>query len=202
MRNGSSRGAAIAAFRRHGGMLRTKQALELGIHPRTLYALRDAGLIVVVTRGYYRLADLPPLGNPDLVAVASAVPKGVISMVSALAFHGITTQVPHRVDLALKCKSKRPMLRQPPIRVFWFSGPAFTEGVETHVLDGVSVRIYGAAKSVADCFKYRNKIGLDIALEAMRMCRRQRKASVDDLMRYGRVCRVDNIMRPYLQAIL
>jgi predicted transcriptional regulator of viral defense system len=183
-------------------MLRTGQALELAIHPRTLYELRDAGKIVSITRGRYRLAGLPPLGNPDLVAVASAAPKGVICLISALAFHGITTQVPHQVDLALANKGNRPRLKYPPVRVFWFSGPAFSEGIQTHVLDGVNVRVYSPAKTVADCFKYRNKIGLDIALEALRLCRRQRQATVDELMGCARTCRVANVIRPYLEAML
>jgi len=185
-----------AARRPPGGLL------ALGIHPRTLYALRDVGKIAAITRGRYRLAELPPLGNPDLVAVASAAPKGVICMISALAFHGITTQIPHQVDLALERKGNRPRLNYPPLRVFWFSGLAFSEGFGTHVLDGVSVRVYNASKSVADCFKYRNKIGLDIALEALRLCHRQGKATVDELMNFARVCRVANIMRPYLEAML
>ncbi|MCJ7543311.1 MAG: transcriptional regulator [Phycisphaerae bacterium] len=183
-------------------MLRTKQALGLRIHRRTLYKLRDTGRTAAVSRGFYRLAELPPLGNPDLVAACSAIPKGVICLVSALAFHGITTQVPHQVDLAIEQKVKRPRVAYPPIRVFWFSGGAFTKGVEKHILDGVPVRVYSPAKTVADCFKYRNKIGLDIALEALRLCRKEKKASVDELMKFGRICRVASIMRPYLEAML
>ena len=193
---------ALTLFRRHGGILRTKQALELGIHPRTLYALRDSGKIVQIARGWYRLADLPPLSDPDLVAVASVVPKGVICLISALAFHGITTQIPHQVDLAIEQKAKRPTLEYPPIRVFWFSGPAFSEGIETHLLDDVPVRIFNPAKTVADCFKFRNKIGLDVALEAMQMNLRQRLSIVDDIMKFARICRVEKIMRPYLEAML
>jgi len=193
---------ALTLFRQHGGILRTKQALELGIHPRTLYALRDDGEIVQMVRGWYRLADLPPISDPDLVAVSSAVPKGVICLISALSFHGITTQVPHYVDLAIEQKAKRPQITYPPIRIFWFSGPAFTEGIETHLLDEVPVRIFNPAKSVADCFKFRNKIGLDVALEAMEMNLRQRLSTVDDIMGFARICRVEKIMRPYLEATL
>ena len=202
MKRRSAQETALELFREHGGMLRTKQALELGMHPRTLYALRDSGQITAVSRGYCRLADLPPLGDPDLVAVASGAPKGVICLISALAFHEITTQIPHQVDLAVEQKAKRPPLTYPPIRVFWFSGRAFSEGVETHLLDGVPVRIYSPAKTVADCFKYRNKIGLDVALEGLRLCRQKGQASVDKLMKCARVCRVANVMRPYLEAIL
>ncbi len=202
MKARSAEEQAVSLFRRHDGMLRTKQALNLGMQPRTLYALRDSGRVAAVGRGCYRLADLPPLANPDLVAVASAAPKGVICLVSALAFHGITTQIPHQVDLAIEQKVKRPRIGYPPTRAFWFGGQAFAEGIQTHVLDGVPVRIYGPAKTVADCFKYRNKIGLDVAMEALRLCRQQKKATVDDLMKYARICRVEATMRPYLEAML
>lgn len=202
MRRPTAKQRALRAFRRRGGMLRTTEALKLGIHPRTLYAMHDSGDLVPVGRGRYRLAELPPLGNPDLVAVASGAPKGVICLVSALAFHGITTQVPHQVDLALPRPVKRPRLKYPPVRVFWFSRRAFTTGVEKHILDGVPVRVYCPAKTVADCFKYRNKIGLDIALEGLRLCWKEKKASVDELMKFGRICRVASIMRPYMEAML
>jgi predicted transcriptional regulator of viral defense system len=198
----TSEDRAVSLFRAHGGTLHATQALRLGIQARTLYKLRDTGRTAAITRGFYRLADLPPLGNPDLVAVCSAVPKGVICLVSALAFQGITTQIPHQVDLAIQQKVRRPRIAYPPIRVFWFSGRAFTRGVEKHILDGVPVRVYGAAKTVADCFKYRHKIGLDVALEALRLYLRQRKATADDVMRFARICRVAGIVRPYLEAML
>jgi predicted transcriptional regulator of viral defense system len=198
----TSEDRAIRLFRAHGGKLHTTQAMRLGIQPRTLYKLRDTGRTAAITRGFYRLADLPPLGNPDLVAVCSAVPKGVICLVSALAFQGITTQVPHQVDLAIQQKVRRPRIGYPPIRVFWFSGRAFTRGVEKHILDGVPVRVYCPAKTVADCFKYRNKIGLDVAMEALRLCRQRKKASIDELMKYARICRVQTVMRSYLEAML
>jgi len=193
---------ALAIFHRHRGILRTTQALEQGIHPRTLYTLRDKGKLETVARGLYRLSDLPPLAQPDLITVASAVPKGVVCMVSALSFHGITTQIPHQIDLALQRPGNLPKLAYPPLRIFWFSGPAFQEGIEHHELDGVNVPVYSAPKTVADCFKYRHKIGLDIAMEALRLCRRHGNASVDELMHCADICRVANVMRPYLEAIL
>ena len=137
-------------FREHGGVLRTMEAIHHGVHPRTLYAMRDAGTLERLGRGLYRLADLPPLGNPDLVTVALRVPEGVFCLISALAFHEIATQIPHEVYVALKRGAERPRLEHPPVRVFWFTGRAFTEGIETHTLDGVDVRVYGAAKTVAD----------------------------------------------------
>lgn len=192
---------ARAVFHGHGGMLRTRDAIRLGIHPRTLYAMRDAGELQQVRRGYFRLADLPELGNPDLVAAALAVPKGVICLISALSYHGIGTQIPRVVDVAVHKDTKRPRVNYPPIRIFWFTGDALTAGVQTHELDGVPVRIYSPAKTVADCFKFRNRIGLDVALEALREVRRSRLATVDDLFQMAKVCRVANVMRPYLEAM-
>ena len=192
---------ARAVFGAHGGLLRTRDAIRLGIHPRTLYAMRDQGAIQQVRRGYYRLADLPDLGNPDLVSVALAVPKGVICLISALAYHGIGTQIPRVVDVAIHKDAKRPRIAYPPVRTFWLTGQALTAGVQTHDLDGVPVRIYSPAKTVVDCFKFRNRIGLDIALEALREVRRSRLAPVDELFQMARVCRVANVMRPYLEAI-
>ena len=202
MASQSSTQAALDLFRRYGGMLHTQEALRLGIHPRTLYALRDSGALQRLSRGLYRLADLPPLSNPDLVIVARRLPQAVVCLVSALAFHNLTTQVPHTVDVALRSGSSRPTLDYPPLRTFWFSGLAWSEGVESHPLDGAPVRIYGPAKSVADCFKYRRKIGLDIALEALRLYRKRRDFQVDTLLRYARICRVENVMRPYLETLL
>src|SRR5438094_10152120 len=130
-------GQATAAFREHGGMLRMAQALRAGIHRRTLYALRDAGVIEQISRGLYRLVDTPPLGNPDLVTVALKVPRGVICLLSALSFHELTTQIPHVVYVAIARDAEPPRLDYPPVRSFRFSGRAFSEGVETHELDGV-----------------------------------------------------------------
>ena len=193
---------AASVFREHGGVLRTMEAVRYGVHPRTLYAMRDAGLLERVGRGVYRLADLPPLGDPDLVAVALRVPQGVLCLISALAFHEIATQIPHEVYVALKRGAERPRLEHPPVRVFWFTGRAFMEGIETHTLDGVGVRVYGAAKTVADCFKYRNKLGLDTAIESLRFFLKEKRGSPDDLVRFARVCRVEKVMRPYIEALL
>ncbi len=189
-------------FRQRGGLLRTSEAIRVGIHPRTLYAMRSAGTVERLGRGLYRLTEMPPLGNPDLVSVAARVPQGVICLVSALAFHEITTQIPHEVYLALKRGAERPRLAYPPVRVFWYSGPSVTEGVEIHEVDGIGIRIYSPEKTLADCFKYRNKIGLETAIEALRLYRSRKRVQVDDLMRFARVCRVVPVMRPYLEALL
>ncbi|KAA3614220.1 MAG: transcriptional regulator [Planctomycetota bacterium] len=195
-------GEAVATFRKHGGMLRTMEAIRLGVHPRTLYAMRDAGVLERLGRGLYRLADLPPLGDPDLVSVALRVPDGVLCLISALSFHEITTQIPHEVYLALKRGAEPPRLDHPPVRAFWFGERAFSEGIETHQLDGVPVRVYGAAKTVVDCFKYRNKLGLETAIEALKLYLRRKRGSPNELMRLARVCRVEKVMQPYVEALL
>lgn len=193
---------AITVFRQHGGTLRTSEALRLGIHPRTLYSMRDSGLLRQLSRGLYRLAELPPLSNPDLVTVALKIPRAVICLVSALAFHELTTQIPHAVDVALPSGAERPRLDYPPLRVFWFSGPAWSEGVETHLVDDSPVRVYSPEKSVADSFKFRRKIGLDVALEALNLYRQRRDFDVSRLLHYARICRVEKVLRPYVEAQL
>ena len=193
---------AIMLFQQHQGTLGTAEALALGIHPRTLYALRDAGRLERLARGLYRLAELPPLAHPDLVIVALKIPEGVICLVSALAFHELTTQIPHAVDVAVQQGSQRPWLDYPPLRVFRFSGAAWVEGVEMYALDAVLVRITNPAKSVADSFKYRRKLGLDIALEALKAYRKHAAFDVTTLLHYARVCRVEGVLKPYLEALL
>ncbi len=194
---------ARKTFARNGGMLRTSEAIRLGIHPRALYALRDQGEIEPVARGVYRLTSFPPLTNPDLVAVALRVPKAVICLISALAYHDLTTQVPHSVDLAIPPHAQIPRLDEIPIRVFWYSEPSFSAGVESVSMDGVDVKIYSAEKSIADCFKYRNKVGLDVAIQALRVYReRTKRPNIQHLSAFAKIDRVEKVMRPYLEAVL
>ncbi|HNP36246.1 MAG TPA: type IV toxin-antitoxin system AbiEi family antitoxin domain-containing protein [Woeseiaceae bacterium] len=194
--------AARRVFRRSGGMLRTSEALNHGVHPRTLYAMRDAGVLECLDRGLYRLTDLPPLSDPDLVTIANKIPKGVICLISALHFHDITTQIPHSVSIAVSRGTEPPRLEYPPIQLYWFSGEAFTAGIKVHHIDKIPVQVYSAEKTLADCFKYRNKIGMDTVLEAVTLYRDQRKPKPRKLIEYAKVCRVENVMRPYLEALL
>ena len=189
------------AFSRAGGALRTTQALRAGMHPRDLYGLTDAGILERVSRGVYRLADLPPLADPDLVTVAVRIPKAVIALVSALHFHGLTTEIPHEVSIALPQGTARPRLDWPPLRVVWLSGAMFTSGIEVHERDGVRLRVYEAAKTVADCFRFRNRLGIDVAVEALRTGLEERRFTPADIMRAASTCRVGRIVRPYLEAL-
>jgi predicted transcriptional regulator of viral defense system len=193
---------ALEVFRNHGGILRTSEAIREGVHPRTLYEMRDAGVLEQLSRGFYRLADLPPLGDPDLVSVSLRIPRGVICLISALAYHDLTTQIPHEVYLALERGMERPRLKHPPVRPFWFSPRMFHGGIESHEIDGTPVRVYSIEKTLADCFKYRNKIGLDVALEALQEYQKSRGVNVDRLLEAARLCRVETVMRPYLEAVI
>jgi predicted transcriptional regulator of viral defense system len=193
---------AVEIFRQSGGILRTAQAVRAGVHPSTLYAMRDSGVLEQVSRGVYRLADSPPLGNPDLVTVATRIPAGVICLISALSFHELTTQIPHEVHVALAAGAEEPRVDFPPIRTYRFDGQSYSEGVEVHDLDGVGVRIYCAEKTLVDCFKFRNKIGLDVAVEALRFYRERKTLRSDELVRYASICRMRKVMQPYLEAVL
>jgi len=193
---------AIDIFKRNHGIMRTSQALQSGIHPSILYLMRDAGILELISRGVFRLAEFPPLGNPDLVIVAARIPQGIICLISALSFHEITTQIPHEVHVALKRGAEEPRLEYPPIRTYRFNSSAYSEGIEIHQMDGIDVPIFCVEKTLADCFKFRNKIGLDTAIEAVRLYRERNKIQVDDLLHYASICRVEKVMRPYLEAIV
>jgi len=184
-------------------MLRTGQAIRLGIHPRILYALRDQGDIEQLGRGLFRLKTAEPLGNPDLVPIAVRVPRGVICLISALAYHDLTTQVPHTIDLALPSHAHVPKIDGIPIRVSWFPKRSFRAGIGVVRIDRIPIRIYSVEKTIADCFKYRNKIGLDVAIEALRTYKkRKRKLNIQALTKFAQIDRVLRVMRPYLEALL
>lgn len=188
-------------FRKAGGVVRTRDALRRGIHRRTLYGLRDLGRLTSLGRGVWYLVDTPATEDLDLVAVALRYPRAVICLASALSRHELTTQLPAQVQIAVPPGFRHPRTRFPPVRAFRFSGRAYTAGVETHTLQGVTLRVYGVAKTVADCFKFRNYVGLDVALEALRQGWRERRFTMDELWRYARICRVDRVMRPYLESL-
>jgi predicted transcriptional regulator of viral defense system len=187
-------------FRKHGGRLRMSEAITYGISRYMLYTLRDRGIIEQVSRGIYRLAELPPISDPDLVTVSLRFPHAVICLVSALAYHEITTQIPHEVSVAVPRNSRVPTLDYPPVRAHRFSKDAYESGIEEHRIDDVPVKIYCPEKTLADCFKFRNKIGMDIVLEALTLYWTRKKRNLGELLRYARLCRVEQVMRPYLEA--
>ncbi len=151
--------------------------------------------------GIYVLADAEFSEHQSLFEACKRVPHGVVCLLSALRFHRLTTQAPFEVWLAIDEKARLPKLSYPPLRIVRFSGPALTTGVEEHVIRGVTVHVTAPARTVVDCFKYRNKIGLDVAIEALRDCWRQKKATMDQLHRTAQTRRMANVMRPYLESL-
>jgi predicted transcriptional regulator of viral defense system len=182
-------------------VLRAKDLMGLGVSRQYLTTLCRAGTIERIGRGMYRLPDADVSAQHTMVQACRRVPQGVVCLLSALRFHDVTTQAPFEVWMAIDVKARRPQARGLPLRIVRFSGPAFSGGIEEHSIEGSPVRVYSLAKTVPDCFKYRNKIGLDIALEALREVLRERRVSMDELWKYAKICRVANVMRPYLESV-
>lgn len=184
------------------GVLRARDAVARGMSRKRLAEASRAGKLERVGRGLYVPAGAKITEHHTLVEAAARVPHAIVCLLSALRFHQLGTQAPHEVWLAVDRKAWKPVVDWPPLRVVRFSGSALAFGAERHVLEGVPVNITSREKTVADCFKYRNKIGLDVALEALREYLRSRKRSVDELMRAARVCRVARVIQPYLEAMV
>lgn len=183
------------------GMIRPRDVESEGIPRVYLQRLYERGQVERVGRGLYTLPDALITEHDSLVEVAQRVPTGVICLLSALHFYSLTTQLPHRVWIAIEGTSWKPRMDYPPLEVMRFSGNAFHYGVEVHEINQVTVPIYSIAKTIADCFKFRNKIGLDVALEALREGLADKRTSVDAIWQAAKVCRVANVMRPYMEAI-
>lgn len=196
----------IKKITQHNGILRVSKAKSLGIEPHNIYSLRDKGKLIQINRGLYRLADINVTENYDLIVVAKRVPQAVVCLISALSFHNLTTEIPHKVYLALPgpgaIVATPKDYKNPPIKVFRFSGEAFSEGVETHKQGKVSIKVYNPAKTIADCFKFRNRIGLDVSIEALKFYCTSKLYDVSQLSYYSKICRVEKIIKPYLQTIL
>jgi len=192
----------IRAFRKAGGILRMSEALRLGIHRRDLYQLRDGGELEMLGRGLYRLKDASEPMLPDFILVAKKVPQGVICLISALAYHEITTQIPHFVYLAIPRNAYKPTISQPPMRYFWYSEKMLKTGVEEYRIDGCDIKIFDIEKTLIDCVKYRNKIGMDVVLEALKMYWKRRETNINKLMKYAKLFRVERILKPIMEAIV
>lgn len=181
-------------------VVRTRDLAAHGVTANHLQRLMEAGRIERVGRGLYRAREAEITEHHTLIEAALLVPKGVVCLLTALRFHDLTTQAPFEVWMAIDNKSWRPTTSDVPLRIHYFSGQALTEGIERHEIEGVPVNVYSAAKTVADCFKFRNKVGIDVAIEALRDYLRKRLPG-DDLWRYAEVCRVRKVMYPYLEAL-
>jgi len=186
---------------RRKGIVRPRDLEALGIPREYLLRLHRQGKLSRTGRGIYTLPDAAVTERHSYAEVAKRVPEAVLCLLSALVFHEITTQSPASVWIALGKGARKPAILSPSLRVVRLTEPSLSEGVEEHTVEGVPVRVYSAAKTVADCFKFRNKIGLDVAIEALKDSLRQKKATINDIYHYAKICRVCNVIRPYMQAL-
>lgn len=192
----------LLEFVRQRGVVRPRDLDEIGVPREQLRRLCQTGLVERRGRGIYVSADATPTENDTIAEAARRVPEGVVCLLSALRYHDLTTQAPFEVWIAIDRKNRLPTVDYPPIRFVRFSGDALSFGVEAKQVGKVPIRVYSPAKTVADCFKYRNKIGLDVAIESLRDCWKQKKATSDELWEAAKVCRMANIMRPYMEALV
>lgn len=192
----------LKAFKENKNILRFSEMLKSGFHRLEIKSLVEVGEIEKIGRGIYRLKNAPSFSNPDLVTVALKAPKGVICLISALFYHRVTDEVPHKVDIAIPRGPWANKIDYPPVQYFRFSEKAWKAGIETHTIDGHPVKIYSLAKTIADCFKYRNKIGLNVARDALKTAVSEKKVKPTEIMRYAEICRVGKIIRPYLETLL
>jgi len=183
------------------GILRTRDIEVLGISRAFISKLRKQGIVKKVSRGLYSLPDTDYSKSHSLAEVAKQIPKGIVCLLSALSFHGFTTQLPHEVWIAIDFKARKPKWFGTPVRIVRFSGDALEKGVEKHRVYDIEIKVYCSAKTVADCFKYRNKIGLDVALEALREGWKEKRFTMDKLWKYAKICRVTKIMLPYMESL-
>lgn len=196
-----SKSEQLLRYVRSRGLVRSRDLTRLRIPRTTLQRLLGAGQLIRRSRGVYMLPEHEPTEHTDLAAVAKRSPKAIVCLLSALRFHDMTTQNPFEAWIMIDRTAWRPHIDHPPLRVIRASGAALSEGVETHEIEGVEVRVTAPAKTVADCFKYRSKVGADVAVEALRDCWRQRKATMDEIHRYAKIDRVANVMRPYMESL-
>ncbi len=191
---------AMQYMRQHG-IVRSRDIEAIGVPREYLARLHRQGKLNRLGRGIYILPDTPITEHHSYAEVVKRVPEAVLCLLSALAFHEITTQNPSSVWIALRKGARKPAVTSPSLRIVRLTGSSLTEGIETHPVEGVPVRVFSAAKTVADCFKFRNKIGLDVAIEALKDCVRQKKANINEIYRYAKICRVSNVIRPYMEAL-
>ena len=190
----------ILEIARKKGIIRAEDVEAVGISRNYLYRMHKEGLLAKNAVGLYTLPEAPMTENSSLAEVAKRLPHAVVCLISALSYHEITTQIPHEIWLTIPRGSWRPDVEYPPLNLTYVSGPAYSFGIQEHVINGVAVKIYSPAKTVADCFKFRNKVGLDVAIEALREAWHSRKVTMDELVEAAGIDRVSKIMRPYLEA--
>ena len=192
---------AIRVIKTNKGIIKANTAIKKHIHPRILYNLKNKGVLEQISYGLYKLKQ-NKISHSDFVTVALRAPNGVICLISALAFHNLTTQIPHKVWVAIKRGTHRARINYPPVFVHQFSNRSFAEGADKYTFDKIPVKIYDPEKTIVDCFKFRNKIGMNVVLEALAFYRERKTFNPEKLTKYAKICRVENIMKPYIESII
>ena len=192
----------MSFFQSHGEVARFSAILKAGFHPDSLSALEKEGRVKKIARGLYRVTNYTPGSHPDLVIASLQAPRGVICLLSALSFHEATSEIPRYVDLAIPQSTHANRIKYPPVRFYRFAPKTWKAGIEKHEIEGHRIKVYSLAKTIADCFKFRNKIGIDPAREALKVAVTEKGMKLKEIMQYAKICRVDSIVKPILNAII
>jgi len=192
----------MSFFQSHGGVARFSAILKAGFHPDSLSALEKEGKVEKIARGLYRITNYTPGSHPDLVVASLQAPKGVICLLSALSFHEATNEIPKYVDIAIPQGTHANRIKYPPVKFYRFAPKAWKIGIEKHEVENHQVKIYSLAKTIADCFKFRNRIGVDIARDALKFAIAEKDIKPKEIMEYAKICRVDSIIKPILEAMI
>ena len=189
-------------FEKHGGIVRFSSIIKAGFHPDTLRALEKEGKIEKIARGFYRMTHYTFGPYPDLVIASLQSPRWIVCLVSALAFNEATNEIPRYVDMAIPAGTRANIIEYPPVRYYRFSMKTWNTGVEEHETEGHKIRVYNLAKTIADCFKFRNRIGINVARDSLKIAVNEKGISPQDIMKYAKICRVDKIIKPILETIV
>ncbi len=192
----------IEIFKNHNGYARSKDILAEGIHPRDIKDILDKGIIIKVKNGLYRLRDTPVISNQSFIDLARAVPEGVVCLLSALSYYELTTFNPSIISMAIRHKAWRPKIKYPPVEFYYFSTKQFETGIDEITIKGYKVRIYSPEKTICDCFRYRNKLGLDVAKEGLSEYLKRKDRDLEKLLKYAEICRVKRLLETWINAMI
>lgn len=192
----------INFLKKKGGLASYAEIINAGFHKAILKAVLNSGQIQKIDRGLYRLSDGSTLSSPDLVAVSIKIPKGIVCLLSALAFHEATNEIPHYVDIAIPRGAHANKMKYPPVRFYRFASNAWKAGIEEHEIEDHKIKVYNLAKTIADCFKFRNRIGADVARDALKVAVTEKGIKPKEIIQYAKICRVDSIVKPILEAMI
>ena len=192
----------VSFFKSHGGVVRFVDVLQAGFHPDSLIAIENSGKVEKIARGLYRITNYIPGSHPDLVIASLQAPKGAICLISALSFHEVTSEIPRHVDIAIPQSTHANRIKYPPVKFYRFAPKAWKAGLEEYEIEGYKLRIYNLAKTIVDCFKFRNRIGVDVARDALKTSIAEKRIDPKEVMKYAKICRVSSIITPILEAMI